>query len=260
MKLLADIGNTNTVFGLGNSSKILEHWSVSTDHFETEDELFILLNNLLESTDFSLDDIESFCVASVVPFLDRVINVFGKKYLNLKPVMVAPDERAGFHCYAKSIEQIGADRIANTIAAVDIYDKNSVVVDLGTATTIDVIENGVFLGGAILPGLRMSMKSLFSGTSKLPQVDLHYVNSQIGRDTPDNIRIGIVNANYFAISGIINEIKKERGISFKVIGSGGFADILNEKNLFDVVDKELTLKGIALYGERVKNVEKNSSG
>jgi type III pantothenate kinase len=122
------------------------------------------------------------------------------------------------------------------------------------------VENGVFLGGAILPGLRMSMKSLFTGTSKLPQVDLHFVESQIGRDTADNIRIGIVNANYFAISGIIDEIKKERGIVYKVIGSGGFVDILNKGKLFDFVDKDLTLKGIALYGERVKNIEKNSTG
>lgn len=260
MKLLVDIGNSNTVFGIGNTDKILMHWCVSTKHFETEDELFVLLSNLMGSSDYNLNGIKSFCVASVVPFLDRVVSVFGKKYLNLNPVMVSPDEKAGFRCNAKSIEQIGADRIANTIAATTIYDENSIVVDLGTATTIDVIENGVFLGGAILPGLRMSMKSLFSGTSKLPQVDLHYVESQIGRDTTDNIRIGIVNANYFAISGIINEIKKERGILFKVIGSGGFADILNEKNLFDLVDKDLTLKGIALYGERVKNIEKNSTG
>lgn len=260
MKLLADVGNSNTVFGIGNSENILKHWNVSTKHFETEDELFILLRNLLVDTSFNLDDIECFCVASVVPSLERVLNVFGRKYLNLDPVMVAPDESAGFYCHTKSIEQIGADRIANTIAATDIYGKNSIVVDLGTATTIDVVENGVFLGGAILPGLRMSMKSLFTGTSKLPQVDLHFVESQIGRDTADNIRIGIVNANYFAISGIIDEIKKERGIVYKVIGSGGFVDILNKGKLFDFVDKDLTLKGIALYGERVKNIEKNSTG
>lgn len=260
MKLLADIGNSNTVFGIGNSEKILNNWSVSTSHFESEDELFILLNNLLASTKYSLNDIGCFCVASVVPYLDRVISVFGKKYLHLEPVMVAPDEKAGFYCHAKSLEQIGADRIANTIAATDIYGKNSIVVDLGTATTIDVVEKGVFLGGAILPGLRMSMKSLFTGTAKLPQVDLHYVESQIGRDTADNIRIGIVNANYFAISGIISEIKRERGTEFKVIGSGGFVDILNKGELFDYIDKDLTLKGIAIYGERVKNIEKNSAG
>lgn len=261
MKLVADVGNTNTVFGIWNDGKILNNWRISTGRLETEDEMYVVLKQLLEAGDTDLKSIEDICVASVVPRLNSIFHYFGKKYLKLDPILVTAIEGIGVKWDVDFPSEIGADRVANVVGAHEFYGENAVVIDTGTAITVDILKDGAFIGGAILPGPMMAMRALFSKTAKLPEVELFYVDSHIGKNTEDNIRIGVVNGTYYALKAIISKIKEELGGDVPVIATGGNSPMFNIKDgFFDILDSDLTLKGIAVFCERVRRLENNPAG
>jgi type III pantothenate kinase len=258
MLLLADVGNTTTVFGLDSGSKIEAVWRLPSLRLETEDELFVILEGLLRYEQASLSSIKGLCVASVVPRLNSTIDYFARKYL-LEPAMfVKADRFVSVDLETDNPSEIGADRLANVMGAKECYGANVIVVDVGTAITIDIVMDGAFAGGAILPGPETAMSALFSRTAKLPEVELFFEDHYFGTNTEDNLRIGIVNGTYFALQGIISEIEKQFDVKPKIVGTGGKARLfITEDGFIEMDDPYLTLKGIRSYYNRVKSFEKN---
>lgn len=251
MKILADVGNTNVVIGFWDEC-IIRTWRLSTSYIETEDQLYVTLKILLSDIDYDIKKVESIIVCSVVPGINRVFSYFGEKYFSIKPLFVSARNDIGIGWNADNPEEIGADRICNVIGAIDNYEENSIVIDFGTAVTVDIVKNGDFVGGCILPGPKTAMKALFSNTAKLPEVDLFFEDHYLGVNTADNIRIGIINGTYFALKGIIESIKSEAG-DFRIIATGGLAKVFfDNKGLIDCHDPDLTLKGLYGFYRRVK--------
>ncbi|HDP76823.1 MAG TPA: type III pantothenate kinase [Mesotoga infera] len=260
MLLLVDIGNTTTVFGLDNGRDIEAVWRLPSSRIETEDELFVILDGLLKSRGSFLSEISGICVASVVPRLNGSVNYFTKKYLSKSAVFVKADEFVSVGLNTDNPGEIGADRLANVIGARECYGANAIIIDVGTAITIDILKEGVFAGGAILPGPATAMSSLFSHTAKLPDVELFFEDHYFGTTTEDNLRIGIVNGTYFALQGIIGNIVKEFEEKPRIIGTGGDVNLfINESGFIEIEDPNLTLRGIRSYYYRVKSIEKNST-
>ncbi|PZC52784.1 MULTISPECIES: type III pantothenate kinase [unclassified Mesotoga] len=261
MLLLADIGNTTTVFGLDNGMDIGAVWRLSSSRIETEDELFVILDGLLRNKGSSLSEISGLCVASVVPRLNGSVNYFARKYLSKPAVFMKADEFVSVGLRTDNPAEIGADRLANVIGARECYGANAIVIDVGTAITIDILKDGIFAGGAILPGPATAMSALFSHTAKLPEVELFFEDHYFGTNTEDNLRIGIVNGTYFALQGIISNIIKEFEEKPRIIGTGGDVRLfINKSGFIEIDDPILTLKGLRSYYNRVKSVEKNTTG
>lgn len=260
MKLLIDVGNTSGVFGLWYRGEVLEKWRLPTDVLESEDQMFVVLKELIGNAGYTMEQINSLCIASVVPRLKRTFNYFDKKYFKQQPVFVSAVDGIGIRWDADNPWEIGADRVANVIGATEYHGDSSIVLDFGTAITVDIIFKNAFVGGSILPGPMTSMKALFSSTAKLPEVDLFFEDHYLGTNTGDNLRIGIINGTYHALEGIVREVKKEIG-NLEVIATGGHAEtFMIEESFIDKYDPELTLKGIAAFDDRVKKLEKNIAG
>lgn len=260
MELLVDVGNTTTILGLHDGKSIVSIWRLPSLRIETEDELFAILEQLLNSKGTSVCKIDGFCVASVVPRLNRSIQYFASHYLRERAIFLKPDEFVSVGLKADNPREIGADRLANVIGAAEHYGKNAIIIDVGTAITIDVLKEGDFVGGAILPGPATAMSSLFSKTAKLPEVELFFEDHYLGTNTEDNIRIGIVNGTYFALEGIIKNMLKVFPGSIDIIGTGGNIDLFMIENGFiTLTDPDLTLKGLRVYYDRVKASEKNTT-
>jgi len=240
MYLLMDVGNTHTVIGKSSDKDIISSWRIGTKRFETEDELYSILNGLE-----ILDGVKKVVVASVVPSVDKSIQYFCEKYFDSDPIWVNAPECKIIKWNVKYPREIGADRVANVIAAYKIFGSDSIIVDFGTAITIDVLIENTYEGGAILPGFNTSIMALFSSTAKLPQVDLEVPLETIGKDTIDNIQIGVVKGLIKALDGLIDDIISSTGGSFKIIATGGNAKLaVNVSRYIKEIDPKLTLKGI----------------
>jgi type III pantothenate kinase len=261
MELLADIGNTTTVFGVQKGDSIISIWRLPSGRLETEDELFAILEGLLKSKGSSIGEVDGFCIASVVPRLNRSIQYFAAKYLKEPAVFLKPDRFVSLELKADNPGEIGADRLANVIGASVHYGANAVVIDVGTAITIDVLKENAFVGGSILPGPSTAMSALFSKTARLPEVELFFEDHYLGTNTEDNIRIGVVNGTYFALAGIVENMLKVFDCRVDVIGTGGNVEMfMVEKSFITINDPDLTLKGIKAYYDRVKENKKNIAG
>ncbi len=248
MKILFDIGNTHSVIGF----KINENFKtfrIGTSNIQTEDELYSTLSNLLKHEKIKIQDIESMGIASVVPEKNYTVEKLGEKYFKCKSYFIKPIN--GIYNIQWKVEypkEIGADRVANVIAAKNEFGKDVIIVDFGTAVTVDIVNNGNFEGGAILPGIRTSMLSLFSKTAKLPQVELKVPKTVIGKNTAQNIQIGVIKTMIFGIERLIREIEKETTTNYKIITTGGMArSLINHSYVFDNYDPYLTLKGVEYF-------------
>ncbi len=247
MNLYIDVGNTHTVFGVkldGNFRK----WRLSTGRYETEDEFFSHLKTLLESNGIDYKSIDSVVISSVVPSLDYVLRRLSEKFFRVEPLFVMADEKCGVSWPVQNPRAIGADRVANVIGAVHEYSRDSLVLDFGTAITIDVVKDGKFLGGTISPGIMTMLYSLFKNAAKLPLIDLSRIpESSIGNSTEDNIRIGILKLVAYGLNHIIEDIKFEVGREMMVIVTGGQAKMVLGILSHDVYDPDITLKGMEWY-------------
>jgi len=249
MELLFDIGNTHTVVGLHAANDTFKIWRLGTKNLDTEDELFARLYTLFQVAGISFQEITALGVASVVPSVNYILAKLGEKFFHLHTKFVNPAAKVFDIAYrADYPQEIGADRIANVIAARKIYGENVIAIDFGTAITIDVLQGGNFTGGAILPGFRMAMMALFANTAQLPQVDLQIPKYSMGTNTIDNIQIGVVKIPILGIERLIAEITKETGCAYKVVTTGGIGTFLRGSSMiFDTYDPDLTLKGILYF-------------
>jgi type III pantothenate kinase len=252
MLLALDIGNTNTVIGVYQNSKLLEHWRLETKKERTADELGIFLKELFQFSHLSLDKIDGVVVASVVPPLDFAVSSMCQRYLHLKPLWIDHRTHTPVKIRIDSPKELGADRIANAVAGFHRYGGPLIIVDFGTATTFDYISaRGEYEGGMIAPGIAISNEALFEKASKLPHVEIKKPSRAVGRNTIDSMQAGI----YFGYVGMVDEIvrrllKEVKGKRPRVIATGGFTSlIVPESKMIKKVDPFLTLEGLRLIYE-----------
>jgi type III pantothenate kinase len=249
MELVFDIGNTHTVIGLHLQNHHFKIWRTGTHSFESEDELFAQLYTLFQFSDIPIQSIDMLGVASVVPSVNYMLAKLGQKYFHTDTIFVNPKARVFNIDYKVDYPQeIGADRLANVIAAKKEYGDDVIAIDFGTAITIDVLQKGDFTGGAILPGFTTAMLALFSKTAQLPQVELRIPEHSVGTNTIDNIQIGILKIPILGIERLLEQIHVETRTEYTIVCTGGTGKLLQGcSDLFHHYDADLTLKGIRYF-------------
>lgn len=248
MLLAIDVGNTQTTIGLfGDESAPLMCWRMPTTHTDTSDSLRSRLHGYFVMDGFDTDQVTDACVASVVPVLTRAWLRCFQRMLGHDPVIVGPDACVDMELAVTNPRKVGADRIANAIAARAEYGAPVIVVDFGTATNIDVVNNnGAYCGGAIMPGLMLSADALFARAARLSSIPIEAPAHTLGTSTEGALQSGLVIGAAAQAEGLVRRIKEEIGApEALVIGTGGLARTVSAAtDLFDVIDPELTLRGI----------------
>ena len=255
MLLVVDVGNTQTHFGVfpDGGDGLSEHWRFATVRDSTRDELGAALASLLALRGLAFADIDSSIVSSTVPQLSLEWSAMAERYLGQRMLVVGPTIRTGMPIRYDNPHEVGADRLANAVAAFDRVGDGCIVVDFGTAITYDVISPaGEYLGGIITPGAEISIDALYERAAKLPKVELADPRALIGKSTVDAIRSGIVFGFAAQVDGIVRRLRAELGSGTTVIATGGLAEVLvpHVRETIDEVDDLLTLIGLRLIWER----------
>ena len=252
MLLAIDIGNTNIDVGLFNDKELHANWDLATDVYKTSDEYAVVLLSLLQQKGLSIKDIEESVICSVSPTLVPIFRDLCQRYLGVNPLLVESGVKTGVSILMDNPREVGPDRIVNAVGGHYLYGGPLIVIDMGTATTFDVVsEKGDYLGGAISPGIKVATESLFQRTAKLPRVELVRPKNVIGRDTITAMQSGFIFGYVGLIEGMISRIQNELGVKAKVIATGGYAELLaKETTVIEVVDPYLTLIGLRVINER----------
>jgi type III pantothenate kinase len=246
--LVIDAGNTNIVLGIYDGELLLRNWRISTDKSKSADEYGILFNNLLVHTGIGLANITDIIISSVVPTLTGVLERLSRNYFGIKPHLVGPGIKTGMPIHYDNPKEVGADRIVNAVAGYEKFKAPLIIVDFGTATTFDYVNGkGEYCGGAIAPGLMISMEALFQKASKLPWVEIVKPQGVIAKNTVNSMQAGI----YYGYVGLVDEIvgrmKRESRENPKVIATGGLASLVApESKTIDAVEEYLTLEGLRI--------------
>lgn len=256
MLLAVDVGNTHTVLGIYKGEELLHMWRIETNAAQTSDELRVSLGGLFGLAGFSKDDITGVVVATVVPALRRLWKKVGSEMMG-RDVLCIDAETAGnlFDASAYPSSTIGADRIADAVAARAIYGAPVVVLDFGTATNMEVIDkDGRFLGGIIAPGVETSMKALFAHTALLPEVELADPVGAWGSSTVEAMQIGIVYGEGDRVDGLVRRIWDQLGYKTPVIATGGLSKAMQPFcTTVTAVNQELTLEGLRMIWKAHQN-------
>lgn len=256
MLLAIDVGNTNMVFGLYEGEKLRGTFRISTNAERTSDELGMQISQYYHFHGIDRNETSAVIIASVVPpVMYTLINAI-RKYLRVRPVIAGRDVDIGIENRYANPREVGADRLVNAVSAVSKYGKPLVIVDIGTATTFDAIdEKGAYQGGAIFPGIKVAMEALFLKASKLPRVDIERPEHAIGKTTVQSMQSGAVRGYVGALAGIITDIRAELGGNARVIATGGMGRMMAQYcDLIDEVDPNLTLEGLRLIYENNRPV------
>ena len=249
MILTLDIGNTNIKTALFEGMEMRQYWRISTDRQRSSDELGLLLMNLLQYNRIDRGQIDGIMMSSVVPQINFTVEHMCRNYFGIEPMKIEPGVRTGINIKYENPRELGSDRIANAVAAYELYGGPCITIDFGTATSFGVIsERGEFLGGAICPGLKLAADALTERAAKLPRFELTKPESVIGRSTVTNMQAGIVYGYIGQINYLVERMKRELGAPHaKVVATGGLAVLVaGESNTIDVMDGLLTLKGLCL--------------
>jgi type III pantothenate kinase len=244
--LAIDIGNTHTVLGVYAGDEMAGHWRLASHSERTADEVGVLIRGLFSARAVDPTAVGGVIIASVVPALTPVYTAVSKELFGLEPLVVGPGIRTGMAVRYDDPREMGADRIVNAVAARARYKRAVIVVDFGTATTFDCVsEDGVYLGGAIAPGMAVSMEALFSRASKLPKIALEKPPRAIGRNTVHSMQSGVYYGYAAMVDGLIERLAEEMGVVPTVVATGGAAaSIASEAKSIDHVDEMLTLEGL----------------
>jgi type III pantothenate kinase len=250
--LALDVGNTNVTIGIFDGPDVRATWRIATDLERLPDEYAVTILGLLRTEQIEPDAIAEAIMASVVPDLAPVFEQLCRRYFGVDPLVVDTGTRTGVRIVYDNPREVGADRIVDVVAALQLYGPPPlIIVDFGTATVFDAVSaDGVYLGGAIAPGIGIASEALFERAAKLYRVELERPKTAIGKNTVAAIQSGTLFGYVGLIEGMVARFKKELGGRARVIATGGWADRLaRETNVFDAVDQNLTLTGLRLIYE-----------
>ena len=252
MLLAVDIGNTNIVFGLFDGEELKTHWRIRTERNRTTDEYWVLVNEFLRLNEIGPASIHNIVISCVVPPLIPVFEELSRKYLKNDPLVVGPGIKTGIPILYNNPTEVGADRIVNAIAGFEKYGGPLIIVDFGTATTFDAVsEKGEYMGGAIFPGLQISLEALYKSTAKLSPVDIVLPEHVIGKSTKESIQSGTVFGFVGVIESIVSKMQNEIGKPAQVIGTGGVLPVIQKQvKIIKTVDPFLTLEGLRILYQR----------
>jgi len=248
MALLAiDVGNTQTVFGLFEGEELRENWRVATERNRSGDELGALYGSFVD-----LDAVDGIALASTVPQLHRAYEDFAKDYAKAELLDLGPGVKTGVPIRYDDPREVGPDRIANAVAAVERYGAPAIVVDFGTSTNFDVVSPaGEYVGGVLAPGIEVSMEALFSRAARLFKVDFVEPETVIAKNTASSLQSGLVYGFAGQVDGIVERIREELGADAQTVATGGLADlIVPHAKTLETIDPFLTLEGVRLVWQR----------
>lgn len=252
MLLAIDVGNTTITIGLFDGEGLRATWRIATDHQRLEDEYAVILMGLLNVKGISADQISDAVLVSVVPDLAPVFQKLCRQHLHVDPLVIGTGTRTGVKILYDSPRDVGADRIADAVGAMNRYGPPPlIIVDLGTGLVFDAISaEGDYLGGAIAPGIGIASEALYERAAKLYPVELTRPATAIGKNTVSCLQSGLFFGYVSLIEGMVARFKKELGGQAKVIGTGGWAELIaRDTDVFDAVDPDLTLHGLHLIYE-----------
>lgn len=254
MLLTIDIGNTNMVFGIFEEKELLGSFRLTTNSNSTSDEIGLMAVTYFERYGYKPESVKACLIASVVPQVMYSVTSAIIKYFGIYPLVIGTDVDTGLkfdpRCYESG--KLGVDRAVDCIAALKTYGAPFMIIDFGTATTIDVVgPNGEYKGGTIAPGLQVSLDALVSRTAALPRVELQMPPTVLGRNTVEQIQVGVVAGYVGNMEYLIRRIKEELGCpNIKVIATGGLSRMIAQQtNMIDVVDTQITLEGLRMIYE-----------
>lgn len=255
MLLAVDVGNTNITFGIFDGSELIGRFHFTVRIPRTSDEYGTLICSILEDKGFTQDDIDEVIVASVVPKMMYSFNSGLIKYLDCQPIIVGTGIKTGIRIDTMNPREVGPDRIVDAVAAYGLYGGPVIIADFGTATTYDLVTgDGVFKGGVISPGIRISANALWNDTANLPEIEIKNPHQVVAKDTITAMQAGLFYGTVGQSKYIINRIKEECGLDdVKVVATGGLGKIVAEyTDEIDIYDSNLTLKGLQMIYEKQK--------
>jgi type III pantothenate kinase len=254
--LAVDVGNTNVLFGLfdevDGKTQLAQHWRIATRREQTSDELGILVRALFEHSGRSLAEVTDVILSTVVPPLLPIWERACGKLFDRPPLVVGPGIRTGMPVRYENPREVGADRIVNAVAAVELVGAPVIAVDFGTATTFDCVsDRGEYLGGAIFPGIHVAMEALFDRASMLHRIEIARPRTVIGRTTTESLQSGLLFGYAGMVDAMVERIRAELGAAARVVATGGLAQLIaSETHCIERVEPFLTLEGLRLLFEK----------
>jgi type III pantothenate kinase len=255
MLLAIDCGNTNTVFSIWDGARFIATWRIASDHKRTADEYFVWLSSLMMLTKVEAR-IDAAIISSTVPRVVFNLRVLCNRYFDCRPLVVGkPECRLPVAPRVDQGTTVGPDRLVNTVAGFDRHGGDLIVVDFGTATTFDVVDqDGAYVGGVIAPGVNLSLEALHMAAAALPHVDVTKPARAVGTNTVACMQSGVYWGYIGLIEVIIREIRKERPRPMKVIATGGLASLFSQgTDIFDGIEEDLTMHGLVLIHNHNKD-------
>lgn len=253
MLFTIDVGNTNIVLGIYDKDELKFSYRMATDRTRSSDEIGFFFLQLLQNSGIDPAQIEDAVISSVVPPVMHSLENAVRKYLKKEPIIINSSTPLPMKILIDNPRELGADRIVNAIAAYELYGGPAIVIDFGTATTFCTInEDGNYLGGAIYPGLKISVDALVERTAKLPRIEIAKPDNVIGKNTIQSMQSGIVYGYVGMVDYIVKKISKEIGADkIRVIATGGLSTLISaESETITHIDRDLTLKGLKIIYEK----------
>jgi type III pantothenate kinase len=256
MLLAVDLGNTNVVLGLYEGETLVQTFRVATARSRTEDEYAVLLQQLFSLRQLSLDGVSAAIIASVVPQLTDVMVSAIRQAVGREPLIVGPGLKTGMPILYDNPHDVGADRIVDAVAAFARYQSGVIVVDFGTATTFNCVSpKGEYLGGVIVPGVKVSLDGLMQSAAKLRPVELTAPPRVLGRNTTHALQSGVIHGYAAMVDGLVDRLIEELSFPCRVIATGGLSSLIGKHSKrIEALDSDLTLEGLRILYERNSKV------
>ena len=254
MLLAIDIGNTNIVIGGIKDDEILFKARIATDRIKTSDQYGVEIRNMVQAFGYNVDQVDDCIISSVVPPVFNSVRTGVIKMIGKQPMVVGPGLKTGLNIHVDVPSQVGSDRIVVAVAALAEYKAPLILLDLGTATTMDVVEpENVYMGGVIFPGVRVSLDALTSRAAQLPGISLDKPKNVIGKNTVDCIRSGMMYGTAAMIDGLADRMEAELGHKSTIVATGGLAQFITPLCNHEIhLEKELLLKGLNILYKKNK--------